>query len=148
MVPRLLKFFTWSTQVSLKFILLMNIKMPTIVGILIFICRIDFMLSSDKQEESLNCLYFNVNEQSKFYCQLNWEWKKLYKLGHNFWTTLLMICWKLRIRKEIFLCTSRNCKWLLLKFYIDQQEKCLMYIHNLPPQPLYNTFACIWSRIS
>ena len=35
-----IKFFTCSTQLSTKFILLINVKMPTIVGILIFISMI------------------------------------------------------------------------------------------------------------
>ena len=33
----------------MKFVLLVNIKMPTLVGILIFISRINFMLSFDEQ---------------------------------------------------------------------------------------------------
>ena len=42
--------FSYSTQLSMKFFLLINIKMPTIVGILIFISRKNFMLSSAVQE--------------------------------------------------------------------------------------------------
>ena len=41
----------------MKFFLLINVKMPTIVGILIFISRKNFMLSSAVQDESLNGLY-------------------------------------------------------------------------------------------
>ena len=67
--PRLLNFFTFSTQLSMKFqlfkakmlkkmiiflaakllvgvfILLINVKMPTIVGILTLMSRINFVLS-------------------------------------------------------------------------------------------------------
>ena len=38
-----------STQLSTKFILLINVKMPTIVGILTFICRINTSYESLKQ---------------------------------------------------------------------------------------------------
>ena len=36
-----IKLFSYSTQLSLKFILLINVKMPTIVGILTFMSRIN-----------------------------------------------------------------------------------------------------------
>ena len=36
-----IKFFSISTQLSMKFILLINVKMPTIVGILTFMSRIN-----------------------------------------------------------------------------------------------------------
>ena len=39
--PEILKHFSYSTQLSSKFILLINIKMPTIVGILTFISMIN-----------------------------------------------------------------------------------------------------------
>ena len=39
--PEVIKLFLCSTQVSTKFILLINVKMPTIVGILTFISRIN-----------------------------------------------------------------------------------------------------------
>ena len=39
--PEVIKLFPCSTQRSMEFILLMNVKMPTIVGILTFISRIN-----------------------------------------------------------------------------------------------------------
>ena len=39
--PEVIKLFSCSTQLSTKFILLMNVKMPTIVDIFTFISRID-----------------------------------------------------------------------------------------------------------
>ena len=38
--PGVINFFSCSTQLSMKFILFINVKMPTIVGILTFINRI------------------------------------------------------------------------------------------------------------
>ena len=39
--PEFIKLFPCSTQLSTKFILLINVKMPTIVGILTFISMIN-----------------------------------------------------------------------------------------------------------
>ena len=39
--PEVIKLFSCSTQLSTKFILLINVKMPTIVGILTFISMIN-----------------------------------------------------------------------------------------------------------
>ena len=39
--PKVIKHFPCSTQLSMKFILLINVKMPTIVGILTFISMIN-----------------------------------------------------------------------------------------------------------
>ena len=39
--PEVIKLFSYSTQLSMKFLLLINVKMPTIVGILTFISTID-----------------------------------------------------------------------------------------------------------
>ena len=40
--PEVIKIFSCSAQLRLKFILLINVKMPTIVGILTFISRINY----------------------------------------------------------------------------------------------------------
>ena len=47
-----IKLFSCSTQLSTKFILLINVKMPTIVGILTFISMIIQHLRDLKQEMS------------------------------------------------------------------------------------------------
>ena len=65
-----LKTFLCSTQLSTKFILLINVKMPTIVGILTFISMID----TSERLESRNfyvCWYFSFHEQLKFLAQLS-----------------------------------------------------------------------------
>ena len=51
--PKVIKLFSYSTHLSIKFFLLINAKIPTIVGILIFISRKNFMLSSAVQKEKL-----------------------------------------------------------------------------------------------
>ena len=48
--PEVIKLFPCSTQLSIKFILLINFKLPTIVGILTFISMITQQLRDLKQE--------------------------------------------------------------------------------------------------
>ena len=57
----------------MKFIMLINVKMPTIVGILTFIYVYKHETSS-----FVGILVFY--EQLKFHAQLSLAWKKLYKL--------------------------------------------------------------------
>ena len=51
--PEVIKLFSYSTQLSIKLILLINVKMPTIVGILTFISMIN-------TSESNKVLYLSV----------------------------------------------------------------------------------------
>ena len=78
--PEVIKIFSYSTQLSMKFFLLINIKMPTIVGILIFISRKNFMLSYALQKKSLNWWYLIFHKRNRFHSQLSWAWKKFYNL--------------------------------------------------------------------
>ena len=55
-------------SVDAKFILLINIKLPTIVGILTFISMID---TTPEQEISLFVVFFRFYEQLKFRTQLS-----------------------------------------------------------------------------
>ena len=67
-MPRLrLETFSYSTQLSMKFILLINVKMPTNVGILTFIGRIN------RTSESFKARFvhhFTFYEQMDFHTQL------------------------------------------------------------------------------
>ena len=69
--PEVIIFFSYSTQLSMKFFLLINIKMPTIVGILMFISRKNFMVTFALQEKSLNWWYLIFYKQKKFHSQLS-----------------------------------------------------------------------------
>ena len=42
--PKVIKLLSCSAQLRVKFIMLLNVKMPTIVGILTFISRINYRL--------------------------------------------------------------------------------------------------------
>ena len=60
--PEVIKLFSFSTQLSTKFILLINVKMPTIVGILTFIGMINTTSERLKVRNFFICRYFSVNE--------------------------------------------------------------------------------------
>ena len=69
--PKVIKLFPCSTQLSLKFILLLNVKMPTIVGIVSFSSMINTI---SERLEAINffiCRYFSFYEQLKFCAQLS-----------------------------------------------------------------------------
>ena len=75
-----MKLFSNSTQLSTKFNLLINVKMPTIVGILTLISRINTAFENFKAFKIF--IYKNyVYEQLKFHTQLSWARKKYYILG-------------------------------------------------------------------
>ena len=65
----------------MKFILLINVKMPTIVGILTFISMINTTSERFKAWNFFICRYFTFYEQLKFHAQLSWAWKKLLTSG-------------------------------------------------------------------
>ena len=69
--PEVIKLFSCSTQLSTKFILLINVKMPTIVGILTFISMINTTYERLKARNFFVCWYFSFNKQLKFRAQLS-----------------------------------------------------------------------------
>ena len=56
--PEVIKLFPSSTQLSKKFILLINVKMPTIVGILTFISMINTTVERLKSKKLLHLSVF------------------------------------------------------------------------------------------
>ena len=87
--PEVIKLFLCLTQLSTKFILLINVKMPTIVGILTFISMINIASERLKARNFFICLYFSLYDRLKFRAQLRWAWKKFYNLE----TSLSIIYW-------------------------------------------------------
>ena len=69
--PDVIKLFSCSTQLSMKFILLINVKMPTIVGILTYISMIDTTSERLEARNFFICQYFSFYEQLKFRAQLS-----------------------------------------------------------------------------
>ena len=75
--PEVIKLFPCSTQLSTKFILLINVKMP-IVGILTFISMINTKSERLKARNFFICRYSSLCEQLKFVLSC---WKKFMTLG-------------------------------------------------------------------
>ena len=71
LAPEVIKLFSYSTQLSMKFILLINVKMPAIVGILTFISMINTTPDRLKARNFFICRYFSFYEQMKFRAQLS-----------------------------------------------------------------------------
>ena len=65
--PEAIKLFSCSTQLSTKFILLINVEMPTIVGILTFISIINTTSERLKARNFIISLYYSFYEQLKFF---------------------------------------------------------------------------------
>ena len=70
--PQVIKLFSCSTQLSMKFFLLINVKMPTIVGILRFMSRKSSIPSLSKAAKCWISWYFHTYEHLKFHAQLSW----------------------------------------------------------------------------
>ena len=66
---KVIKLVSYSTQLSMKFILLINVKMPTI-------STINTTSERLKARNFIICKYFCFYEQLKFHAQLSWAWKK------------------------------------------------------------------------
>ena len=69
--PGVIKLFSSPTQLSKKFIPLINVKIPTIVGILTIISKINTASERLKAKNFFICQYFSFNEQLKFRDQLS-----------------------------------------------------------------------------
>ena len=69
--PEAINLFSYSAQLSTNLILLINVKMPTIVGILTFISMINTTAERLKARNFFICRYFIVYEQLKFRAQLS-----------------------------------------------------------------------------
>ena len=80
-LTEVIKLFSCSTQLSTKFILLINVKMPTIVGILTFISMTNTTSDWLKARNFFICRYFSFYVQLTCQAQMSWAWKQFYNLG-------------------------------------------------------------------
>ena len=73
-----------STQLSMKFIMLINVEMPTIVGISTYISRINTTSESLKARKVLILRLYSFYERLKFHAQLSSARTFFYNLGARF----------------------------------------------------------------
>ena len=78
--PRGYKTFSVLRSAEHEIILLINVKMPTIVGILTLISMINTTSERLKARNVFICRYLSFYEQLKFRAQLSWAWKKFHNL--------------------------------------------------------------------
>ena len=78
--PDVIKAFSCSTQPSIHFIILKNVKMSTIVGILTIINMIN-ITSESLTRNIIIFQHFSDCELLKFHAQLSWAYKKFYNFG-------------------------------------------------------------------
>ena len=64
-----------------EFFLIINVKMPTIVGILTFMNRKNSIISLSEPKKCWISYDFYTYEHLKFHAQLSWAWKKFYNIG-------------------------------------------------------------------
>ena len=76
-----IKLFSCSTQLSMKFIMLIYVKMPTIVGILTFSGMINTTPESLKARKILIFQHISSYGQLKFHAQWSWAWKSFITSG-------------------------------------------------------------------
>ena len=75
-----IKLFSCSSQLSIKFIMCINVKMPTIVGILTFISMVNTTYESLKAIKVFILKHCCWYEHLKLYAQLRWARKKFYNV--------------------------------------------------------------------
>ena len=73
--PEVIKLFSYSTQLSMKFFLLINVKMPTIVGILTFMNR-KIAFEAYLSLKRMNFLIFLYLLAFKISCSAEFEHEK------------------------------------------------------------------------
>ena len=61
--------------------MLINVKMPTLIGILTFISIINITTGSKKASKVFIFQHFSFSEQLNFHAQLGWDGNKLFNLG-------------------------------------------------------------------
>ena len=75
----------------MKFFPLINVKMPTIVGILTCMRGKNSILGLTEPNKKPNILVFYTYEHLKFHAQLSWVWNKFYNLRAKFSYSTLIV---------------------------------------------------------
>ena len=109
--PEVIKLYSCSTQLSMKFFLLINVKMPTNVGILTFINGKNSILGLSEPKKIWISWYFHTYEHLKFHAQLSVAWKKFYNLGARYdWNDVKMLRNQFSWKLISTITTTRNLK--------------------------------------
>ena len=110
----------------MKFFLLINVKMPTTVGILTILSGKNSILGLSEPEKCCISWYFYTYEHLKFHAQLSWACKKFYNLGASMQDVNDVTCHPLGLGRV----------WLVFQAYLTRLEFC---------NPVFD--PCIWRCI-
>ena len=78
--PEVIKLFSYSTQLIMTFIMRINVKMPTIVCIFIFLSMTKTTSEHLKARKIFIFKHFRFYKHLKFHAQLSWARQKFYNL--------------------------------------------------------------------
>ena len=111
----------------MKFIMLINVKMPTLVGILTFISMINTSYESLKAINTYLFQHLSLYELVKFYAQLSWAWKKLYNLKawSSSWWARTKVFFQFRLKENINLKQGMFSGALFVRYATANVESCI-----------------------
>ena len=78
--PEVIKLFSCSTELSMKLVLLIKLKLLTITNSFLLNIAEHETFSTNKYENANYIWHFHIYKQRKFHAQLSWAWKKFYNL--------------------------------------------------------------------
>ena len=125
----------------MKFFLLINVKMPTTVGILTFMSGKNSIIGLSEPKKCRISWYFYTYEHLKFHAQLTWAWKKFYNLGARSSHRLHKPIWKdnkvplrskVKRRHSLVIFLHSVCLWI--------QEETGRQVFELRCYQSYRTF--------
>ena len=90
--PEVIKLFSCSTQLSMKFFLLINLKSLTIANSFLLTIAEHEIFFDNKYENANYCWNFHIYLQRKFHALLSLAWKKFYNLWA--WSQSLLLAWR------------------------------------------------------
>ena len=107
--PKIIKLILWSTQLSMKFVLLINLKLLTKFWIF-FHAQLNWACPAElsmKKVLNVFLFVFSFLWPHEIHAQLSWAWKKFYNLG-AWWESFLGIFW---IAKDAKILHANKVDW-------------------------------------
>ena len=122
----------------MNFILLINVKMPTITGILTFISVINTTSERLKARDFFICQYFTFYEQLKFCAQLSW-------LGA--WSVSLLQTLAVPGQASLELRSSRSKSWSGRPIWLEREYASRIKVpHTFVVHNYTRPTVCQWCR--
>ena len=145
--PEVIKGFSCSTQLSMKFVLLMNLKLLAIANSFLLNIPEHENFSANKYENANCCWHFHIYYQRKFHAQLSWAWKKFYNLGG--WSEPLLSTKRIigyyrihewRAKARMILSHAQDDRHLrIVRMFEKKAREKSRECHNHKPQPFPDT---------